>query len=279
MIIVLKPVPKFSKAGKIVAPPRRQRSFMVDSQALQQEPKQENMLVNLLFNVVVPTLILIKLSGDEYLGTTWGIVVALSFPIAYGLRDFHRRGKINFFSGLGVFSICLTGGISLLGLDPQYLAIKEATVPALFGIATVLSLKTRYPLVRTLLFNDTVIETQKVELALAENNSKLAFEKRLITASWIIAASFFLSSILNYLLATFLVTSQPGSVEYNAQLGKMTALSFPVIALPAMLVMLIAMIYLFRGITRLTGMPFESIVKNQRQETEPPSTKPDSSEG
>ena len=204
-------------------------------------PKQENMLVNLGFNVLVPTLILTKLSGDEYLGTTWGVVIALLFPIVYGLRDFQQRGKINFFSGLGVFSVFMTGGISLLELDPQYLAYKEAGIPAIFGLATLLSLKTPYPLVRTLLFNDTVIEIDKVHHALVEHNSVEAFDQRLITASWIIAASFLLSSILNYLLATLIVTSQPGTVEYNAELGKMTALSFPVIAVPAMIMMMGAM--------------------------------------
>jgi hypothetical protein len=229
-------------------------------------PKQENMLVNLAFNILIPTLILMKLSGEEYLGVTWGIVIALLFPISYGLRDFHLRGKINFFSGLGVFSIFLTGGISLLGLDPRYLAIKEAAIPACFGMATILSLKTRYPLVRTLLLNDSIIETEKVEAELTARDCKPAFEKRLTNASWIIAGSFLLSSVLNYLLATFIVTSQPGSVEYNAQLGKMTALSFPVIALPAMIVMLVAMIYLFRGITQLTGIPFESIVRAGHQD-------------
>ena len=236
------------------------------------------MLVNLAINIVVPTLILTKLSGEEHLGTTGAIVIALLFPICYGLRDFYRRHKINFFSGLGVFSIFLTGGISLLGLDPKYLAIKEAAIPAIFGLATVLSLKTRFPLVRTLIFNDAFIETEKVESALIEKNGVQAFDKRLVTASWIIAGSFFLSSTLNYLLAIYIVTSQPGSVEYNAQLGKMTALSFPVIALPAMVVMLIAMIYLFRGITRLTGIPFESIIKHQGATTESAS-EPDQSLG
>ncbi len=232
----------------------------------QEPPQRENMLINLALNVVVPTLILIKLSGEEHLGTTWAIVIALMFPIGYGLNDFRRRGKINFFSGLGVFSIFLTGGISLLGLDPKYLAIKEAAIPAIFGLATLLSLKTRYPLVRTLIFNGAIIEIEKVEKALVENNSVADFDKRLVTASWIIAGSFLLSSILNYLLATFIVTSQPGGVEYNAQLGKMTALSFPVIALPATVVMIFALVYLFRGITKLTGMPFETIMKVQGEE-------------
>ena len=226
-------------------------------------PRRENMLVNLAINVVAPTLILTKLSSDEYLGTTWAIIVALLFPITYGLNDFRQRGKINFFSGLGVVSVVLTGGISLLGLDPRYLAIKEAAIPAIFGIATIASLKTPYPLVRTLLLNDSIVDTGRIHQALHQHNRVAAFDRRLVIASWIIAGSFFLSSTLNYLLATFIVTSQPGSVEYNAQLGKMTALSYPVIALPATVVMIIAMIYLFKGVTRLTGIPFESIIKHQ----------------
>jgi uncharacterized integral membrane protein len=43
----------------------------------------------------------------------------------------------------------------------------------------------------------------------------------------------------------------------------MTALSFPVIAVPAMLVLMGALIYLFRGIKKLTGLRLEEIIKNK----------------
>ena len=75
------------------------------------EPKRENMLFNLALNIIIPTLILTKLSGEEHLGTQWSVVVALAFPILYGLNDFRHNKKINLFSALGVISIVLTGGI------------------------------------------------------------------------------------------------------------------------------------------------------------------------
>ncbi|KJS04112.1 MAG: MFS transporter [Gammaproteobacteria bacterium BRH_c0] len=228
--------------------------------------KAENLLVNLLFNIVLPTLILTKLSGDEFLGTTYAIVVALAFPICYGLKDMLTRGKVNLFSVLGVFSVGMTGGISLLGLDPRYLAIKEAAVPATFGLATLISIKTPYPLVKTFIYNDTILDIPAIDTALARNGTRQAFERHLSTASLMVAGSFFLSSVLNYLLAIIIVTSQPGTLEYNEQLGKMTALSFPVIALPAMVVMMAAMFYLFRGITKLTGLDLEHIVKHRHKE-------------
>ncbi len=231
-------------------------------------PGRENLLVNLLFNIVAPTLILTKFSSDTYLGPSYGVVVALAFPLGYGARDFIVRRKINFFSALGVLSVCLTGGISLLGLDPRYLAIKEAAVPGLLGLVTLGSLKTPYPLVKTLLYNDAILHTEKIDHALTATDNHRAFERRLTGASWIIAGSFFLSATLNFLLATYLVTSQPGSTEYNEQLGQMTALSFPVIALPAMLVMVCAMIYLFKGITGLTGMTLEQLIRHSQQDPE-----------
>ena len=229
-------------------------------------PPRENMLLNLGCNILLPTLVLMKLSGPEALGTTWAIVVALAFPIIYGVRDFFVRQKVNFFSGLGVVSVLLTGGISLFELDPRYLAIKEATIPGLIGLAVLLSIKTRYPLVRTLLFNDTVLETEKIETALQQRAHEAAFNKRMRISSCIVASSFFLSSCLNYILATHIVTASPGSVIYNEQLGKLTALSYPVIAIPATIVMIGALIYLFRGITQLTGLPFEAIVRHSHKE-------------
>ncbi len=227
--------------------------------------KSENLLLNLAFNIILPTLILTKLSSDEYLGTRLAIVVALAFPIIYGLKDFVATRKINFFSALGVLNVVLTGGISLLELDPAYIAIKEAMVPAIFGLATLVSLKTPYPLVKTFLYNDKILQTDKIAAALEQNGQGRLFEKLLANASWLVAGSFFLSSLLNYLLATLLITSQPGTIEFNEQLGKMTALSFPVIALPAMLVLMGTLFYLFRGITKLTGLSLEDFIHHHEK--------------
>lgn len=235
----------------------------MQNQDIQQPIKQESLLINLACNLLIPTLILTKLSGESYLGIKLAIVIALSFPIVYGVHDFFTRGKLNFFSALGVVSVTLTGGISLMELDAIYIAIKEASIPAIFGIATLLSLKTSQPLIHTFLLNEAILDLQKINQALSNNGRMQDFDKLLINASWILAGSFFLSSILNYLLAVIILTAEPGTVAFNEQLGKMTALSFPVIALPAMLVLTADLFYLFKGITRLTGIPLEEIIKQK----------------
>ncbi|WP_444937502.1 VC0807 family protein [Microbulbifer sp. JMSA002] len=230
----------------------------------QQKPKKkEGLLGNLLLNIVIPTLVLTKLSGDEWLGTKWALVVALAFPLGYGLRDLIRSGKVNFFSALGTISILLTGGISLLELDPQYIAIKEAAIPGLLGIATVASLYTRWPLVKTLLYNDQILDTAKIAQSLANKGNQGAFERTLQQASWMIAASFFLSSVLNYVLAKVILQSPPGTEAFNEELGKMTALSYPVIALPATIILMLVLFFLFSRIGKLTGLKLEEVMVAQ----------------
>ncbi|QKX19151.1 MFS transporter [Microbulbifer sp. YPW1] len=228
-----------------------------------QSPQKESLLANLLLNIVIPTLILTKLSGDNWLGTKWAIVVALAFPLGYGLRDLQRSGKINFFSALGIISILLTGSMSLLELDAKYIAIKEAAIPGLLGIATIASLYTRWPLVRTLIYNDRILDTRKIARTLSSNGNASAFERTLLQASWMIAGSFFLSSTLNYILAEVLLKSPPGTEAFNEELGKMTALSFPVIALPATIILMLVLVFLFRRIGKLTGLKLEEILVQQ----------------
>jgi hypothetical protein len=228
----------------------------------QTKPKKESFLANLLMNIVIPTLILTKLSGDEYLGATWGLIVALAFPISYGLRDFLINKKINVFSALGIVSVLLTGGLSLLHLPPEYFAIKEAAIPGILGIVTLVSIKTRYPLVKTFIYNDKVLKIHKVDSALQHYGTQKQFERTLNNASLMIAASFFLSSALNYILAKIILVSQPGTAEFNAELGKMTALSYPVIALPMMIIMMGTLFYVFRSIRLLTHLTLEEVIND-----------------
>jgi hypothetical protein len=221
--------------------------------------RQENPWISLLINIAIPAVILMKFSGEDDLGPVYGLLVALAFPLTYGLVDLARRRKVNFISALGVVSILLTGGIGLLQLDPKWIAVKEAAVPLIIGLAVVASLKTKYPIVRSLLYNDKVIDVPSVEAHLERYGTGPAFEKVLVNASWILAASFFVSSVLNFILARVIVKSPAGSVAFNEELGRMTALSYPVIVLPSMAVMFFAMWYLFRSIKRLTHMDLEDI--------------------
>jgi len=212
--------------------------------------------------ILLPTLILKKLSGDDQLGATWSLVAALSLPLAWGIWEFIQNKKVKFIPALGFISILLTGGIGLLKLDSAYIAIKEALIPLVIGIAVLISAKTRSPLVKMFLYNDTVLHVDKVDEALEKNNNKNKFENVLKNATLMLGSSFFLSATLNYLLAKFLITSPTGTAEFNDQLGSMNLWSYPIIVLPCMVIMFYAMFYIFRNITKLSGLTLEDIVRS-----------------
>ena len=98
-------------------------------------PKRENLILNLACNIVVPTFVLSKLSGDNRLGPVGGLVVALAFPLGYGAYDFARRRRMNFISILGIVSVLLTGGLGLMKLDGFWFAVKDGALPAFPGLS------------------------------------------------------------------------------------------------------------------------------------------------
>jgi len=57
-----------------------------------------------------------------------------------------------------------------------------------------------------------------------------------------------------------ILTADPGTELFNQQLGKMTALSFPVIALPLTVILAANLLYIFRGISRLTNLSMEQLL-------------------
>lgn len=224
---------------------------------------QENPLASLLVNIIIPSAILMKLSGDTRLGPVNALVLALGFPLVYGLWNMHRHRKFGFFSILGLVSIALTGGFSLMKLGAHWIAVKEAAIPLMIGIAIIGSMRTETPLVRTMLYNDKVIDVPKVEDALRQNGNQDRFERLLTQASYLLSCSFFLSAFLNFALAKYLLVSEPGTAAFNEELGKMTAWSYPVIVVPSMIILILALWRLTSGIRALTGLELEAVFKGK----------------
>jgi intracellular septation protein A len=224
-------------------------------------PAKPNPLVEIGVTILVPAVILMKLSGDKGLGTLGALLLALSFPLFWGLWDGWRRRKLNWLSVLGVVSTLLTGGIGLLALDAQWLAIKEAAVPGLIGVVILGSTWTRSPLIRMLVFNATLFDVDRVHKALEERQNVPVFEQRLRAGTMFLAATFFFSAVANYLLARYVVHSPAGTPAFNEELGRLTLWSYPVIAIPSMLMMMGLMFWLARGAKALTGLELADMLQ------------------
>ncbi|WP_414828080.1 VC0807 family protein [Alteromonas sp. H39] len=230
------------------------------TESTRQQSQNQGFFGNLAFNIVIPVVIMSYASSEDYLGPAWSIVAALSFPIGYGLWDLKESGKINGFSILGIVSVLLTGGISLLKLPADYIAIKEAAIPALIGIAVLVTQFTDKPLVKMLILNDQIINWPYLDEVLDKKGKRSVFNKKIAVSSYIVASSFFLSSVLNYILAKVILVSKPGTTAYTEELGRMTALSYPVIVIPSMILLVGALWYLFAQIKKITGEDLDNFI-------------------
>lgn len=217
--------------------------------------------MNILLNIIIPSIILMKFSKEAYLGTFWGLIIALSIPFFYGIYTFIKQKKINGLSLIGLASLFLTGAIGLFELDGRWLAIKEAGIPFILGVVVFLSLYTKKPLIRLLV--NQVIKQEMIEKILKEKGKIDLYNKRLYQSTFLFSLTFFLSSFLNYLLTRLIVTSPTGSASFNEELGQLTALSFPVIALPSTLILCCVLWYVFRGIHKDSGLSYDVILAKQ----------------
>jgi hypothetical protein len=230
-------------------------------------PKKENVFLNLACNLVIPTVVLMKFSSDRFLGPLWGLVVAIAFPVGYGVYDLIVRRKSNLLSILGFISVLLSGGLGLMKASGIWFAVKDAALPTAIGATVLISLRTKNPLIRELLFNEQIIDVGRVNAALDAHGQKPAFEGLLRRASIWLALAFLGSAILNFFLARYILRSPPATPEFNQELGRMHILVWPVIVIPSMVVMMLVFWRLVNGLTALTGLSTDEIFHAEKPKT------------
>ena len=227
-------------------------------------PKQENQFQSLLFNIVIPVLILNK--GSNYLGTTNALLIALAFPISYGLYDWYQRKKANYISLLGLLNVGLTGGLALSGLTGIWFAVKEAAFPALIGIFVLGSAFTKKPFISSVFLNEQFIRVQIIEDKVAEFGKQVEMEKLLKLSTILLSLSFALSAYLNFALAQYVFKpidqASPQAAEMlNQQIAQMTSWSFVVIMIPTITFLSGVYWYFMTRLTKITGLSHTTIFK------------------
>ncbi len=237
-----------------------------ESGATPAPPKQENVWINIALNVLIPSVLMSNGKSWFDLEPAPLLIIALAFPVCYGIYDFITRQKYNFFSVIGFVSILISGGVGLMELDKGWIAVKEAAIPALFAVAVLGSLKTPFPLVRTFLFSPGIFDVAKVESALEAKQNRPQFERLLVHCTLLLAASMLLSAVLSFVLAKYLIRSETGTDAFVEEMGRMTAWSWPVITIPSMAVMMVALYKLVGGIEKFTGYDLDDVLLAARRE-------------
>lgn len=232
----------------------------------QAEQKPENPFLNILFNVILPIVILNK--GGEYTSPQNALLIALAFPISYGIYDLIQRRKINYISILGLLNVLLTGGFALSGLSGDWFAIKEAGFPLLVGSFVLASAFTKKPFIETLFLNPQVVKVDLILQKLEETQNVQDFKNHLRNATLWLSSSFLLSAVLNFILAIRIfepidssLSAEEATSVINEQIAQMTLWSYPVIMVPSILFLIGIMWYLFHGIREHTGLKTEEFMK------------------
>ncbi|MEC8659213.1 MAG: VC0807 family protein [Verrucomicrobiota bacterium] len=233
----------------------------------------ENPLLNIFVNVLLPIVALSQLSksGDKswHIGPEYGMAVAVAFPFIYGVVFFFKNKKFNFYSVLGIISVLLTGFITIHVWNEDgsikenadlLFAIKEAAIPLMLGAAMLYSHRTKNPLIDVFFLNPDIFDITKIEETAKEKNTYndyLAFRLKL---TWMFASSFLLSSLLNFILAMYLLKDANDKESYNLAVGKVMGYGYLVIGIPLMIIMVGCLIYLMKTISRITGLTKEEFM-------------------
>lgn len=241
-------------------------------------PDQEHPLANILINVLIPVLSLSFLSkdGDKlwHIGPAMAMVVALALPVGYGIWFFAKTRKMNFFSILGLGSVLLTGGLTLYlwnqdgTVKPNaavLFGLKEASIPLVLGLAILGSHWSATPLLRIFLYSDNIFDVKKIEARVEEKGVSAEYRRLLLQATILFAASFLISTVLNFLLSLhFLggidVNAPDAREQYNMGVAKLTGWGFVVISLPVLVILGFTLFRLLAGLRRITGLSNEDLL-------------------
>jgi hypothetical protein len=237
------------------------------------QPQAENPFVNLIFNVLLPVMILNQLTkhlGPE--GPTIALVVALAIPLSYGAYDLVKNNRKNWLSFFGLVNVGFTGGLALFELEGMWFALKEAAFPLAIGVGVLISHAMGAPFFKKLFWNPAVFDVTKINESMSGHpNADARIDSLFRRGNLIFAGSFFISSALNFFLADRIfkkidatLTPEARKTILNEQIAQMTWQGYVVIALPLMLLMMGLIFYLVHELRKMTGLSTEEIFKDQK---------------
>jgi hypothetical protein len=225
------------------------------------ESKPPNPLIDLLLTIILPSLVLDKLSEPARLGPMWALVVASLIPLGFGVYCHITRSGLNFFSVLGLVAVLISGGFGLMKLNAFWFAMKECSIPIFLGLAFPLSHRWGKPLIEGILLAPHVINKNAIMNKLDTEEKRQGFGGILMSASWKMGGVMLLSAVLNFALAMYLLgDKEPGGELFVKAIGKLNWAGFIVIGLPLMIAMFFVLTSFLKGVQKLTGLDRDDIM-------------------
>ena len=245
--------------------------------------EKENPLISICFNIFIPVLIL--KNGDNWIHkilqlldiaelpvqfldninlSSMAFLIALIFPVAYFIYDFFKRKNVNVISILGFINVLLTGGIGIFGerfgLSKNWFIVKEGALPSLIGLGLIILRKLRKNSFNKILLNDIIFDNHKINSSIKYEEQN-EFETIVHRAGSHFILGLFMSSFIQFILASLIVTSNPGESSFNEQVATMTWVSFLAVFVITMSIVGKGYLGLISGIEKITGLKKEDFLK------------------
>ena len=245
--------------------------------------EKENPLISISFNIFIPVLILkngenwihkilqlldIAELPVQFLDTinlsSMAFLIALIFPVGYFIYDFLKRKNVNVISILGFINVLLTGGIGIFGerfgLSKNWFIIKEGALPSLIGLTLITLRKFRKESFNKILLNDMLFDNYKIGSSINDER-QYEFERIVYRAGSHFIIGLFMSSFVQFVLASIIVTANPGEPLFNEQVATMTWVSFLAVFVITMSIVGKGYLGLISGVEKITGLKREDFLK------------------
>lgn len=234
--------------------------------------QNENPFLSISCNIFVPVMILKKgeiwFKGyNNYFNLEiqpFSFLIALLFPLLYFIYDLKNRRNINIISILGFINVLLTGGIGVFGskygLTKSAFILKEGLMPFIIGSFLFLYSKYRKSAFNAIILNKALFDVEKIKLSTKHVNPKI-LDLLSRKAGYYFIAGFFISSIIQFILASAIVTSNPGDSGFNEQVSTMTWVSYLAVLVPTIVLVGKGYFDLINGLENITGLKKEEFLK------------------
>ena len=246
--------------------------------------QKENPILSLFCNILIPVIILkngnkwinkilIKYHGEDWFYENSMIVdissivffIALICPVIYFFYDLLNRKNINLISILGFINILLTGGIGIFGakfgLSKNWFILKEGLLPIIIGLVLIIMSKYRQSSFNRILLNEVLFDNDKIRNSIKED-MQYEFKYIVRKAGYYLIAGFFISSIIQFTLASLIVVSSPGEPSFNQEGSTMTWVSYIAVLLPTMVIVGKGYLGLITGIEKITSLKKNEFLKS-----------------
>ncbi len=218
--------------------------------------------MQLLINFVLPTIVLLGLSSPSRLGPAKAMLLALAFPVAFELYNLSRKRKASMLSIIAIAGILVTGGITLLGLSENWLAVRRSAPYIAVALVLLASMLIRRPVLEWGLAQ--LLDMELVRTKAEQKKTWPALQKHISMTGYLLVALLTLIGISAYILTLVVITAPTDTAAFNTEYVRLRLLSLPATTLPLLIGILAILIYLFGRIEKLTGLNPEALIKKKK---------------